>query len=285
MVRYLKVIVFNYLKMGKIIAIDLGGTNLRVSLVKGNKILKYIKKETPKTGKELIKVLFENIGHLMDKDVIGIGVSSAGPLINGIIKNPPNLPLKNFNLKKALEKKFKKRVEVENDAACVALAETKLGCKKRNFFILTIGTGIGGGIIINGELYNGEGYGGELGHTILDNGKDFEILWKENKKSISKYFGKNSLVNDLIKIKNKKSNAILEKISDDFGKAIGSLINVFDPEIVILSGGIKETGKTFLNKIKKKTKKYVILPKDIKISWTKLEHPGTLGASLLIQKK
>jgi glucokinase len=162
--------------MKKIIAIDLGGTNLRASLVVNNKIVKYMKNKTPKNEKELIDLLFKNIQLLMDKDVKGIGVSCAGPLKDGIIRNPPNLPLKNYNLKAALERRFKKRVKVFNDAHCVALAESLLGVKKKNFIILTLGTGVGGGIIINGKLYEGQGFGGEMGHMILDDGKDFESL-------------------------------------------------------------------------------------------------------------
>ena len=172
--------------MTKVIAVDLGGTNLRVSLVQNNKIIKYMKDKTPKTQKELENLLFKNIEHLMEKDVKGIGIASAGPLEKGIIKNPPNLPLRNYNIKAALEKRFKKKVEVCNDAHSVAFAELKLGVKKKNFIVLTIGTGVGGGIIIDGKLYEGQGYGGEMGHIILHDGKSFEKLvgWKYTKELV-----------------------------------------------------------------------------------------------------
>jgi glucokinase len=271
--------------MAKIIAIDLGGTNLRVSLVENNKILKYIKNKTPKNEKELISLLFKNVELLMDKDIKGIGVASAGPLKDGIIKNPPNLPLKNYNLKAALEKRFKKRVEVCNDAHSVALAESHLGIRKKNFIVLTLGTGVGGGIIINGKLYKGQGFGGEMGHIILDNGKDFESLvgWKNTKELTKKAFGKELLINDLINIKNKKSKEILNELTVHLGQGIGSLINIFDPEVVVLAGGVRETGSVFLNMIKKQAKKYSVLPRITPIQWSKLNHPGTLGASLLIK--
>jgi predicted NBD/HSP70 family sugar kinase len=270
--------------MKKIIAIDLGGTNLRASLVVNNKIVKYMKNKTPKNEKELIDLLFKNIQLLMDKDVKGIGVSCAGPLKDGIIRNPPNLPLKNYNLKAALERRFKKRVKVFNDAHCVALAESLLGVKKKNFIILTLGTGVGGGIIINGKLYEGQGFGGEMGHMILDDGKDFESLvgWKNTRELTKKAFGKELLINDLIKINNKKSKEILDKLTIHLGQGIGSLINIFDPEIVVLAGGVRETGSVFLDMIRKEVKKYSILPKTTPIQWSKLDHPGSLGASLLI---
>jgi len=269
----------------KIIAVDLGGTNLRVALIKNNKILEYIKKNTPKEKNSLISEMEDSIAELMNKDVKGIkgiGVGSPGPLKNGIIKNPPNLPLKNFNLQKELEKRFKKKVVIENDAACVALAEARLGCKKKNFVILTFGTGVGGGIIINKKVYHGQGYGGELGHLMLEKEKSFEKLWQETREKMKKTFGENILVKDLLKMKSPESNSMLNNVVYCMGKGIASIINMFDPEIVVLAGGIKETGEPFLKRIKKEAKKYILLPKETPIVWTKLEHPGILGASLLI---
>lgn len=270
-------------KKDKIIAVDLGGTNLRVALVQNNRILKYIKKDTPKVKEELLKDLYKGIRELISKDVVGIGMGSPGPLEKGIIKNPPNIPLKYFNIKKELSRRFKKRVEIENDAKCVALAEARLGCKKKNFVIFTFGTGIGGGIIVNGELYKGKGFAGEFGSIVLNNGKTFEDLWKECRESIKNNFGEKILIKDLIKMNNDESNMILGRIIKISGQGIASIINVFDPEIVVLSGGIRETGEIFLNKIKKEIKKYNVLPRRTEVIWTKLEHPGTLGASLLVE--
>ena len=266
----------------KVIAVDLGGTFLRTGIVKNNKIIKYIKKETPKTKKSLVEELLSSIESLMTKDVKAIGVASVGPLKNGTIKNPPNLPFKTLNLKMILKKKFKKRVEVENDAGCVALAEEKLGCKKNNFLVLTLGTGIGGGIILDGKLETGEGYGGELGHIHIHGKRDFEDVWQDIKKKYRKAFGEKILIKDLLKMKNPKSKKFIEELSVCLAQGIASLVAVFDPEIVILSGGVKETGSIFLNKIIKKVIKYTIIPKKPEIKWTTLEHPGILGAALLV---
>ncbi|MCK5149622.1 ROK family protein [Candidatus Pacearchaeota archaeon] len=269
----------------EVIAVDLGGTNLRVALVKNNKIIKYIKNKTPKEKQKLLTKLCDSIKQLTNKNIKGIGVAYAGIVEKGVIKKTPNLPLKNFNLKKFIQNKFKINVEIENDANCTALAEEKLGIKKKNFIVLTLGTGIGGGIIINGKLYSGKGYGAELGHIILDNGKFFEDLasGKIVNKLSKECFGKEYTIKELIKKKNYKSKKILDKISKYLGQGIVSLINIFDPEIVILSGGIKETGKPFLNMIKKEIKKYRFLPRQTPVKWTKLKHAEILGASLLIK--
>ncbi len=268
---------------GDKIAIDLGGTHLRTALVRNNKVIKYLRKDTPKEKNSLVREIAESISKLMNEDIIGIGVASPGPLKNGVILNPPNLPLKYFNLKRFLIKKFSVPVEIENDAKCVAIAEAKLGCRKKHFFILTLGTGIGGGVIINNDLYLGSDYGAELGGIVVDKGRSLEDLWKDHRRLSEKYFGKVILMTDLLKMKDPRAKQIVADTTMYLGQGIASLINVFDPEIVILSGGVKESGRRFLKMVKKNVYPYVMLPKKTKIKWTRLDHPGVLGASLLIQ--
>ncbi|MEK6926116.1 MAG: ROK family protein [Nanoarchaeota archaeon] len=259
----------------KVVAVDLGGTNLRAALIKSGKILRYTKRSTPKTKEKLLETLVDVISEVFDKDVKAIGMGSPGPMSNGVIQNPPNIPLRNFDLKKFLQKKFKVRVEIENDARCVALSESKLGCRKKNFIIFTLGTGIGGGIIVNGNLYKGRGNAGEFGAIIIDNGKTFEKWWQEYRKDF--------ILKDLMKSKDPSSAEIVKNLVSYLGKGIGSLINSFDPEIVVLMGGSREAGKSFLGMIKKEAYKYVIFPKKPLIVWSKLNHPGLLGASLLVR--
>ncbi|MBU0894520.1 MAG: ROK family protein [Nanoarchaeota archaeon] len=267
----------------KVIAVDLGGTNLRVALVKGKKILNYVKVSTPKTKNEILDSLVNSIKKVMTKDVKAIGVGSPGPLKKGVIINSPNLPFKIFDLKEFLKKKFNKRVEVANDADVVALSEMTYGVKKKNFFILTLGTGIGGGVIINHELYSGEGYAGELGQILIHNGKDMETYWQNLRKQCKKYFGREMMVKELLKSKDKRAIKILKEVSSYLGQGIASLIHVFDPEVVVLIGGARETGNKFLNMIKKETYKALMIPHKTPIKWSKIKHPGILGASLLVK--
>ena len=270
----------------KIIAIDLGGTNLRIAIVQNTKVLKYYKEKTPKTGGRIKERIFELVEDFMSKSVRGIAVASPGPLKDGTIKNPPNLPIRNYNLKKALQDKFKVPAVVKNDADCVAFAELKLGCRKKNFIILTLGTGIGGGVIIDGKLYRGEGYGGELGHIILDGSKDFESLVasKRLRSVTTKVFGEPRLFNELMRMKDARANKILEEFTEYYGQGIASIIHCFDPEAIILAGGMRECGPSFLNLIKKYSSRYSQLPKKTPIFWSKLDHPGILGAALYLEK-
>ncbi|MBR9704431.1 ROK family protein, partial [Candidatus Pacearchaeota archaeon] len=219
---------------------------------------------------------------LFNTSIKGIGVSSAGPLLNGVIMNPPNLPIRNFNIKKFLKKKYKVKVEVENDANCVALAESRIGVKKKNFFILTLGTGIGGGVIINGELYTGNGYAGELGHVVINGDGDMEDRWRYHIKRAKKHFGSDILIKDMIKNRDPKCQKIISDMFDTLSKGIGSLINVFDPDVVVLNGGVKEIGDLFIKPIRKRVSKYVIIPKKYNIVWSKLYKPNLVGASFLV---
>ncbi len=270
----------------EVIAVDLGGSNLRVALVRNNKIIRLIRKKTGKTKEGILSDMNNSIFELINKDVKGIGIASPGPLKNGIIINPPNIPFRNFNMKRYFQNKFKIRIEVDNDANCVALAEHKLGAGrgKNNFFILTLGTGIGGGVVIMGKVYKSKDIGTELGNIYLTRNKTFEQLvgGKAISKITKEYFGEELNLSELMKINNAKSRRLLDEITEYYAQGIGSLINIFNPEIVVLAGGMREAGQRFLNVIRKKVEKYVTLPAHYKIVWSKLEEPGILGAALLI---
>ncbi len=266
----------------KVIALDIGGTYMRCAVVKENKIFRYEKVETPRDEKLFLKKIIELIKKYDSDNVNGIGVAIAGPVKNGVVENPPNLPIKNFDLKKYLFKHFKKRIEVKNDGVCSSLAELKFGGRKNNFILLTFGTGIGGGIIINGKEYSGEGAAGEFGHIYLE-GKFFEDSWKNTRKRIIKNYNQLVSFDEFIKKNEKESNKILEEASDYIAKGIVSLINSFDPEEVIIRGCITKGGDKFLSLIKKKIKKYSFFEKTTQINYSELEHSGVIGAGLLVK--
>lgn len=268
----------------EILAVDFGGTHLRFAAIKNRKIIKFVKVERPESKKDTLKEIDRNVENLMSKNVRGIGVSFAGNVMNGIVELSPNLPFEGFNLGRYF-RKFKKPVKIENDANCAALAEIKITGKK-NFFIITIGTGIGGGIIIDGKLYKGGGFGGEFGGIILDNGKNFEHYAGTGaiKRLIKKYYGisaNHEIVKRILHEKSKKAGKIRDEIADYIGQGIASLISIFDPEIVVLSGGMKKLGNSFLNMIKIKTRKYMHLKSMPEIRWSRIENPDILGAALL----
>ena len=116
-------------------------------------------------------------------------------------------------------KKYHKRVEIKNDAECFTIAELKKGSRLRNFLLITVGTGIGGGIVIDGKDYRGMGYGAEFGHMYIQD-EQWETLWKKTRARIKKEFGKELLIRDFVKMNDKKSKLILDECTDYFGKGI-----------------------------------------------------------------
>ena len=267
----------------EVIAVDLGGTHMRVSRVIGRKIIDYASVNTPKEKTVLLTTLCDMIARLKNSSTRGIGVGCAGFIQEGVIVKSVNLPLSRFDLKKYLAKRFRVPVEVINDAHAHALAELHYGVQKKNFVLLTLGTGIGGGIVIDGKLQFRNG-GGEVGHMILDNGKDFESLSasKALYSLTKKEFGKAMMISELVAEKNVRSQEVLMALADYLGQGIANLCAIFNPEVVVLAGGMREGGMIFLHMVEASYMKHTFLPKTTRVVWSHLAHPGTLGASLLL---
>ncbi len=135
------------------IGVDVGGTKISAGLVQRNRILKKIKVKTAKSKALVIKQILNLVSLLkggVKVERIGIGVPSPVLHEKGIVVNAPNMPgFSNVYLKEMVEGKMHIRTLVENDAKCAALAESRF-CICKNLICLTIGTGLGGGIIIDG---------------------------------------------------------------------------------------------------------------------------------------
>ena len=165
------------------IGVDLGGTNLRIaSYVKGIDFLETIQLPTRLTEgpDQVVRDMCEGIEALRanqngGRRLVGIGIGSPGPmeLPEGILHNPPNLPgWDGFHLRQAVESALATIVHIESDANLAALAEQKLGAGKTHgvssLCVLTLGTGVGSGLILDGNIWHGEtGMGGEAGHIIV----------------------------------------------------------------------------------------------------------------------
>lgn len=266
---------------GDVIAMDIGGTNMRCALVRGKKILKMEVKPTPKTKGAFLKQLCLMIDEYNSAKVKGIGIGIAGPVFGGKVLDTPNIALKKFDLKKFVQSKYKKKVAVENDARCFTLAELKLGQRSKNFIMIAIGTGIGGGIVLNGELVRGRGYVGEFGKMRI--GKNcWEEEWGKIKKIVRKEYGKEKLFSDLLKKRTKKGDLILNDAAKIIALGVSSIDNAFDPDIFYLGGGIKESGNAFLKMIQKEYEKQIFFNNKKKIKWGSIKNEGLIGASLLV---
>lgn len=202
------------------LGIDVGATSIKSILFDGKAIKSSIV-ATPKNKTALQKVLREIIKRSGKLDRFGLGFAGVVDLKSGKILGAPNLPLLvGFNLGSFL-KSLHPKAKWNNDAKCALLAEMKFGhaAKFKNAVLIAIGTGIGGGVLINGEVYYGQGAAGEIGHIMLEPGKTYENL--AGGKAL-KHYGRSEIA----------------KVGLYTGMACVNLVRILNPDVIILSGGV-----------------------------------------------
>ncbi len=246
---------------------------------------------------------------------IGIGVPGVLDTKQGVVKYSPNLPgWKNIPLRKKLRAAFKKTVIIDNDANVAAFGEKWQGAGKgyEHVVVYTLGTGIGGGIIQNGKISHGSCDGaGELGHTtIITNGPrcgcgnygclealaSGTAIAREGRKTIRSHPGsclaklvngsKQPLTTKLIfqaaRAGDRVALAIIEQAGTYLGISVANIINLLNPQIVIIGGGVSQGGESLLKYVRAEAKKRALkeLYKCTKIVRAKLaDRAGVIGAA------
>jgi glucokinase len=251
-----------------VLGFDIGGTKCSVvtALWNGKTINISKKKSIPTdhgvSAYQMLDRLLELADSLLDKTPDKIGISCGGPLdsTRGIIMSPPNLPgWDHIEIVRYTENHYNVPTKLQNDANACALAEWKfgagLGCE--NMIFLTFGTGLGAGLILNGKLYEGtNGNAGEVGHIRLE--KDGPIGY--NKAGSAEGFCSGNGIKRLAKIRAEEqkiqldaditTKSIFEKVrkgeefylsivkesAEKFAKVISILIDLFNPEVIIVGG-------------------------------------------------
>ncbi|MBI2515073.1 ROK family protein [Candidatus Wolfebacteria bacterium] len=252
------------------LGIDIGGTKIGAVLMSNFKRHKpaYFVLPTPKNKKDFLKTLEKFVASVTaGKKIKGIGVGIRGAVDSkrGVLLYDKILPfLKGWNIKNFFEK-FCQSVLVDNDSRCFLRGEAAWGAarKYKNAVSLTIGTGIGGGIMIDGKIYSGENNtAGEFGNMIIDGGKTLEDL---GAKSTFLKIGDRSKI---------------------IGIAAANLINAFDPEAVVLGGGGVASKGVKINMVRQAAARRVLPPlKRIPILEGRLgEASSAIGAALLFKK-
>jgi len=271
-----------------IIGIDLGGTKISAGIVKNKRLTKVITQKTDsKSSKnKIINQISKIIEELFDSSVKSIGIGVPGIVDkNGVLYEAVNIPsLNKIPLKKNLEKKFKIPVFIENDANCFALGEKYYGEAKKykNIVGVIIGTGLGAGIIIDGNLYSGtNGSAGEFGQIIyLKHNIEYYCSGKFFQKE---YKIKGEILYEKASKNNSKSVKIFNEYGRHLGKALSLIINSIDPDIIILGGSVSKSFKFFKNSMLKSLKEsiYKTTFRNIKVIVSKKKDIAVLGAALL----
>ena len=259
---------------------DLGGTRMRVALVDRAGLMHH-RSTAPTdahTGRdavvERLVVAFEHaISEAGPARLIGVGVSLAGPTDpeTGVMHNPPNLPgWDGYSLKPLLETRLSLRASFGNDATLAAVAEHKHGAGRpyRHMVYMTLSTGIGGGVIIDGRLYTGaRGYAGEIGHVTIDrngptcncgnvgcleamasgtvvarmaaerlsSGEATSLLGSEGAVPDAQAVFEAARAGDAV------AEGIVQEVATNLGIGIVSLLHAFDPEAIVIGGGLSQS--------------------------------------------
>ena len=285
-----------------ILAIDIGGTMIKYGLVSSDgEILSTNKIETEaEKGLENILNKIDNIfKRYKENNPVGIAVSGTGQ-INGIIGkviggNPIIPNWIGTNLVKILEEKYNLPIVLENDVNCVALGEKWIGAGKdlSNFICLTIGTGIGGGIILNNQLFRGENFvAGEFGHILIKKG-EFEQFASTTAliRLVKERTGKTLNGKEIFDLEKKEIVEYQEVISEwieNLTDGLSSIVYCFNPANMILGGGVIEQGEPLINRIKNSLFKKIgpQFKEKLNIIQAKLgNNAGMIGASYLLLEK
>ena len=258
------------------VGIDLGGSHVAIGVVNNEgKILEQFEKDYTVKEKEnvlsvAIRYIVDTLRELKQKyDLLEFGLGMAGAISNGVILRSVNLGVENYDIKTELETKTGLSVHIKNDAKCAALAEYKYGNIKQynNIIFLTLGTGIGGAFIYHGTLMKSdcaEGY--ELGHMII---KSEGLQCRCGKRGCFETYGgilafKNKVIDRLnlshdipgpelrkiIDSSMDKISDIIEEYINDLAIGISNLINIFEPDCIVIGGGFARYDYMLLDKLK-----------------------------------
>lgn len=246
------------------LGVDLGGTHLRTALIdERGKILEKISKDVGniRDEKPLLKFIADSLREAAGKSLsqvegIGVGLPGICDFKTGIVHQLPHFPrLKDFSAKDFLQKEFSCPIIIDNDANMAALGEHWLGVAKKipSFIMLTLGTGIGGGIFLDGKLWRGtNGFAGEVGHmTIVPDGRlcpcGNKGCWEMYAASHAATDGKSmEELHQLAKNNDKKALNFWQNFGQFLGIGIANLMHILDLNFFVLGGGIASASEYFL---------------------------------------
>ena len=300
-----------------VIGIDVGGTNVRLGIVNtAGKVLSrasFQTKQFIRTPGSLINALCEAVTALVakrgltKKDIAGVGVGLPGlvDVDKGVIRCLPNIPgWSDVALKRIMERKLGILVRVENDVNMIALGEWEYGAGKgmQDLICMTLGTGVGAGLILANKIYRGAGFAaGEIGHAPLnENGPDcgcggwgcFEryVGHKRLQKDAARVFAKNDItLEDVCRRASegkKKALKFWESVGERVANGLVGPVNILNPECVIIGGGVARSFEFFKPVLEKVLKRRCMKTQAqmVRIIKARLDDDaGIIGAEVLIR--
>ncbi len=247
------------------IGVDLGGTKILAGVVERDGVVQRREsRPTPVSSQaELLAALDEVVEELLDDDVaaLGFGIPSTIDQRSGRAVASVHIPLADLDFRDRMADRFGLPVGIDNDANAAAIGEWRLGAGRgaSNIVLLTLGTGVGGGLILDGRPFRGSiGAGAELGHMVLDYGGDacggsctghghFEAFAAGSSadQAAVERFGTGADARKLVSAAEGGDQGAIDDLAElghRLGAGIASLVNIFNPELVIVGGGFAEAG-------------------------------------------
>jgi glucokinase len=318
--------------LAPVLAIDLGGTNIKSAILLPDGKIIYFRKYPAQADKGPQKVVTGILSAIKDslvkaelevKELCGIAIAAAGILDvkNGVVTSSPSLPgWHNIPLRDMMAEKLGVDIHLINDASAAALGEHRFGagCGADNLVYLTVSTGIGGGIIIHGKLYVGtDGCAGEIGHMVVEadgpqcNCGNFGCLEvmasgtaiaNEAKRRIGQgetsritefsSGGLNSITAETVALAAKQGDSlacgVVNKAAYYLGVGLANIVNIFNPEAIIIGGGVSKMGDILLRPARKVVKQRAFrLPvRTVRIVRSRLgDKAGNIGAAVYLMDR
>ena len=264
--------------MPSLIGVDIGGTNIKAALIQGGRITR--RRRIPTNAHQGVTAVINQIARAIDglekKAAVGVGIAGLIDSVHGIVRFSPNLRgWHNVPLARLLGQRTGVRVRITNDVNAITLGEWKFGAGRgaRNMFCFTLGTGVGGGIVANGELVTGRNnMAGEFGHmTIAHQGLECKC---GNIGCLERYVGAEYIVKlaqkkmagrktalkrydrltPKIIAETARHDRVAREVFAEVGACIGAglvnIIHLLDPEVVVITGGISRAGRVLFDPIK-----------------------------------
>ena len=251
------------------IGVDVGGTKMAAGLVdREGRVERRLERTTSVESQEaFLESLHAVVEELLDEGVaaLGFGIPSTIDQRSGHVVSSVHIPLADLDLRNHMAQRYGRPVAIDNDGNAAAIAEWRIGAGRgtRDMVMLTLGTGIGGGLILDGKPYRGSvGAGAELGHIVLLYGGapcggscsghgHFERLvsGQAADEAAARVLGAGKDAADLVRAARDGSELALAEMREfgrRLGAGIGSLVNVFNPELVVVGGGFGEAGELLL---------------------------------------
>ena len=290
-------------RVERVVGVDLGGTKILAGVVDRDGTVERRREHPPEIDSEaaLLSSLGNAIEELLDGEIgaIGIGVPSQVDQATGRVGHSVNIPLSDYDLRRRMRERFGLPVGIENDANAAALAESRAGAGRgaTTMVMLTLGTGCGGGFVLDGELYRGWA---EVGHMVIElDGLPCQgtctgrghlepyVTGTAATRLAHEVFGPAADSHRLVRLAQEgdaRARELLHGIGRYLGAGIATLVNLFNPELVVIGGGFAAAGDFLFEPAREVVRRDALAPAGERVRIVRAElgtAAGLIGAGLV----